>query len=343
MAPKAASLPYPPRVPLARIPTPLEPLKRMSARLGVDLYVKRDDLTGVELTGNKVRKLEFVLADALQQKADIVLTCGGAQSNHSRATAVAAARLGLRSRLILRTPDPFNPPALEGNLLLDRLAGSDIVWITPEQYKRRDDVFAREADRLRRAGSKPYVIPEGASNALGAWGYIHAAAELKQDIKKLPRGSSRRTTIVHAAGSGGTTAGLILGTKLLGLNARIIAVNVCDDRDHFIRAIGEICENCISRYGLNISFSRESDIEIVDGYVGLGYAQSRPEELSLLMEVASAEGLFLDPVYTGKAFFGMVQELRRNQKIFGDRIVFLHTGGIFGLLPKANEFAPLLR
>ena len=343
MAPKATPIPFPPRVPMARIPTPVEPLKRMSEKLGVDLYVKRDDLTGVELTGNKVRKLEFVMADALQQKADVVLTCGGAQSNHSRATAVAAAKLGMRSRLILRTPDPFNPPALEGNLLLDRLAGSDILWITPEQYKRRDEIFAREAARLRRAGANPYVIPEGASNALGAWGYIYAAAELKQDIQKLPRGSSRRTTIIHAAGSGGTTAGLILGTKLVGLNARIVGLNVCDDRDYFIKAIGKICEDCISRYGLNVSFSRESDIEIVDGYVGLGYALSRPEELSLLMEVAATEGLFLDPVYTGKAFFGMAQELRRDARVFGDQIIFLHTGGIFGLLPKANQLAPLLR
>jgi D-cysteine desulfhydrase len=217
------------------------------------------------------------------------------------------------------------------------------VWITPEQYKRRDEIFAREADRLRRAGSKPYVIPEGASNALGAWGYIYAAAELKQDIKKLPRGSSRRTTIVHATGSGGTTAGLILGTKLLGLNARIVGVNVCDDRDYFVKAIGEICGDCISRYGLKISFSRESDIEIVDGYVGLGYALSRPEELSLLVELASTEGLFLDPVYTGKAFFGMVQELRRDARVFGDQIIFLHTGGIFGLFPKAAELAAVLR
>ncbi len=343
MTSKPDRIPYPPRIPLAHIPTPLEPIQRMSGKLGVDLYVKRDDLTGLELTGNKVRKLEFVLADALNQKADIVLTCGGAQSNHSRATAVAAAKLGLRSRLILRTPDPFNPPALEGNLLLDRLAGSDIVWVTPEQYKRRDEIFARETDRLRRAGSKPYVIPEGASNALGAWGYIYAAAELMQDIKKLPRGSSRRTTIIHATGSGGTTAGLILGTKLLGLNARIVGINVCDDRDYFVKAIGEICEACISRYGLDLSFSRESDIEIVDGYVGLGYAQSRPEELSLIVELASTEGLFLDPVYTGKAFFGMVQELRRDARVFGDQIIFLHTGGIFGLPPKANEFVPLLR
>jgi D-cysteine desulfhydrase len=341
--PKATSIPYPPRVPLARIPTPLEPLNRMSERLGVDLYVKRDDLTGVELTGNKVRKLEFVLAEAIRQGADIVLTCGGAQSNHSRATAIAAARLGLRCLLILRTPDPYVPPPLEGNLLLDRLAGSEIVWITPEQYKRRDEIFTREADRLRRSGLKPYVIPEGASNALGAWGYIHATAELRQDLEKLPGGMGRQTTIVHATGSGGTTAGLILGTRLLDLNARIVGINVCDDRDHFVRVIGEICEDAISRYGLKVSFSRKSDIEIVDGYVGLGYAQSKPEELSLLLELASTEGLFLDPVYTGKAFFGMVQELRRNGKIFGDRIVFLHTGGIFGLLPKAAEIAPLLR
>ncbi|MGE5841255.1 MAG: D-cysteine desulfhydrase family protein [Deltaproteobacteria bacterium] len=343
MASKASGIPYPPRVPLARLPTPIEPLKRMSERFGVDLYVKRDDLTGLELTGNKVRKLEFVLADALQQKADTVLTCGGAQSNHSRATAVAAARLGLRSRLILRTQDPFKPPALEGNLLLDRLAGTDILWITPDQYKRRDEIFARETARLRLNGLKPYVIPEGASNALGAWGYIYAAAELKQGIGKLPHGSGRQTTIIHATGSGGTTAGLILGTKLLGLNARIVGINVCDDRDYFVRTIGEICEDCISRYGLDVSFSRERDIEIVDGYVGLGYALSRPEELSLLIEVASAEGLFLDPVYTGKAFFGMAQELRRDEKVFGDQIIFLHTGGIFGLLPKADELASLLR
>lgn len=340
--PKATSIPYPPRVPLARIPTPLEPLQRMGERLGVELYVKRDDLTGVELTGNKVRKLEFVLAEALQQGADMVLTCGGAQSNHCRATAVAAARLGLRCRLILRTPDPSNPPALEGNLLLDRLAGSEIVWITPEQYKRREEIFDQEADRLRRSGLKPYVIPEGASTALGAWGYILAAAELKQDLEKLPGGADRRTTILHATGSGGTTAGLILGTKLHGVNARIVGINVCDDRDHFVKVIGALCEEAISRYGLGLSFSRESDIEIVDGYVGLGYAQSRPEELSLLKELASLEGLFLDPVYTGKAFFGMVQELQRNPKVFGDRIVLLHTGGIFGLFPKAAETAAIL-
>jgi D-cysteine desulfhydrase len=339
---KATNIPNPPRVPLARIPTPLERLNRLSERLGVDLYVKRDDLTGVELTGNKVRKLEFVLADAVHEGTDIVLTCGGAQSNHSRATAIAAARLGLRCRLILRTPDPSNPPAPEGNLLLDRLAGSEIVWITPDEYKRRDQMFTREADALRRSGLKPYVIPEGASNALGAWGYIYAAAELKQNLEKLPGGTGQRTTVIHATGSGGTTAGLILGTRLLDLNARIVGINVCDDREYFVKVIGEICGDCISRYRLNISFPKESDIEIVDGYVGLGYAQSRPEELELIRDVAREEGIFLDPVYTGKAFFGMAKELERNPKCFGERIVFLHTGGIFGLFPKAAEMAAVL-
>jgi D-cysteine desulfhydrase len=186
------------------------------------------------------------------------------------------------------------------------------------------------------------VIPEGASNALGAWGYIYAAAELKQDLEKLPGGTGQRTTVIHATGSGGTTAGLILGTRLLDLNARIVGINVCDDREYFVKVIGEICEDTISRYRLNISFPKESDIEIVDGYVGLGYAQSRPEELELIRDVAREEGIFLDPVYTGKAFFGMAKELERNPKCFGERIVFLHTGGIFGLFPKAAEMAAVL-
>jgi D-cysteine desulfhydrase len=304
--------------------------------------VKRDDLTGVGLSGNKIRKLEFVLADALAQGADTVLTCGGAQSNHARATAIAAARLGLGCRLILRTPDPSNPPPLEGNTLLDRMAGAQIVWITPEEYRSRGEIFERESEDLRTQGRSPYAIPEGASNALGAWGYVRVAEELAGDLAKLPGGADRPTTIVHAAGSGGTSAGLIVGTRLCGLNARVVGVNVCDDEAYFVRTIGEICENALKDYGLDVPFSRERDVEIVDGYVGRGYAISRPEELALFCEVARTEGIFLDPVYTGKAFFGMTQELRRDPGRFGERIVFLHTGGIFGLFAKATEIAEVL-
>jgi D-cysteine desulfhydrase len=271
-----------------------------------------------------------------------VLTCGGVQSNHARATAVAAARLGIGCRLILRTVDPANPPPVEGNTFLDRLTGAEILWVSPGEYARRDEVFEEEANRLRRAGRRPYLIPEGASNALGAWGYIRAAEELAEDLSRLPGGLARGTTVIHATGSGGTGAGLILGAKLFGLNARIASINVCDDREHFVKVIGEICEEAISRYQLKVSFSPTRDVDIIDGYVGRGYALSRPKELSLIRDVSRREGVFLDPVYTGKAFFGMTEELKRNPGCFGKRLVFLHTGGIFGLFPKASEMAPLL-
>jgi D-cysteine desulfhydrase len=332
----------PPRLDLARTPTPLEFLPHTSRSAGVEIYIKRDDLTGMELSGNKIRKLEFILADAQAQGADTILTCGGEQSNHARATAIAAAKLNFDCRLILRTADPAAPPDPTGNILLDRMAGAHIVWITPEEYKQRETIYQREEALLRQQGRKPYSIPEGASSALGAWGYIRAAEELAQDMAQLAEGRQRRTTIVVAAGSGGTAAGLILGARLAGLDARIEAINVCDDRNYFLEAIGSICEACITTYGLKIPFEGERDINIRDGYVGRGYALSRPEELALIVDVARREGLFLDPVYTGKAFFGMLQELKRNPRCFGERIIFIHTGGLFGLLPQSAEMAPLL-
>jgi D-cysteine desulfhydrase len=170
-------IPYPPRVPLAHAPTPLDQLRRTGSDLGVELYVKRDDLSGSSMTGNKVRKLEFLLADAVARGADTIVTCGGAQSNHCRATAIAAAKLGLRSRLLLRTPDPLHPPALDGNLLLDRLVGAEIVWVTPDEYRRRDEIFVRMSAELADQGRRPYVVPEGGSNYLGAWGYVVCAEE----------------------------------------------------------------------------------------------------------------------------------------------------------------------
>ncbi len=336
------SLTFPPQIDLARLPTPMQPLRRFSEKFGVDIYVKRDDLTGAALSGNKIRKLEFVLADALGQKADIVITCGGAHSNHCRATAIAAARLGLHCRLLLRTPDPSNPPPPEGNILLDRLAGAEIVWITPDDYKKRDELMAREAAVLRESGRKPYTIPEGASTALGALGYVRATEELVNDITNTMGGAHQACTIICAASSGGTGAGLILGVKIFDLNARIVSINVCDDRAHFVREIGTICESAIADYHLDIDFNRERDIEIIDGYVGRGYALSQPAELKLIKEAAQTEGIFLDPVYTGKAFFGMVEELKRDPQCFGERIVFIHTGGIFGLFQKAEELVPYL-
>ncbi|MEW6261712.1 MAG: D-cysteine desulfhydrase family protein [Thermodesulfobacteriota bacterium] len=332
----------PPYLKLAQTPTPLQPLPRLGKKLGLELYVKRDDLTGAALSGNKVRKLEFVMAEALDQGADTVLTCGGVQSNHCRTTAVAAARLGLKCRLILRTDDPASPPPLEANSLLDRLVGADIVWINRAEYRNREEVFRREAESVERAGGRPYVIPEGASNALGAWGYIRAMAELAEDLSRLARGADDPVTVIYAAGSGGTGAGLILGQKLLDFEGRIVGINVCDDRQYFVNAIGEICERAIARFGLDVSFSRKRDVEIIDGYVGRGYAESSPDELKLIRDVARTEGVVLDPVYTAKAFFGLTRELELDPHRFGKRVVFIHTGGLIGLFPKTTELMPFL-
>ncbi|MEZ4398463.1 MAG: D-cysteine desulfhydrase family protein [Kofleriaceae bacterium] len=334
----ATSLPYPRRVTLARAGTPLEPLARTSAALGVELLIKRDDLTGAELSGNKVRKLEFLVAEAEDQGADTLITCGGEQSNHCRATAMAAARRGLSSRLLLRTDDPARPPATAGNILLDRLAGAGIRWISRPDWARRAELMADEADRVRAAGGRPYVIPEGGSNAMGSWGYVAAAAELVDDLAALP---PRDTTVIYACGSGGTGAGLVLGAKLHGLAARVAGVNVCDDRGYFVDAIGRICADMTSRWGLPVAIAAD-DIDIVDGHVGRGYAKSRPEELATIHALCRAEGVVLDPVYSGKAFHGVVTELARDRERFGQRIVFVHTGGIFGLFPAAAELAPLL-
>jgi len=327
-----AAISYPERVTLARLPTPLERADRLGSALGVELWIKRDDLTGAELTGNKVRKLEFLLAEARARQADTVVTCGGAQSNHCRATALAAARLGMRTLLLLRVADPRQPPPIEGNILLDRLCGAEIRWVSPADYARRARLLPEVADELRRAGRTPYVIPEGGSNPLGAWGYVRAVEEL---AAQLPPGPA---TIVYAAGSGGTGAGLLLGLKLAGLrDLRAVGVNVCDDREYFVGVIGDIVEGAIARWQLPVVFDR-SEIEMLDGYVGGGYGVSRPEELALIRDVARTEGIVLDPVYTAKAFLG----LRERARELGPRVVFLHTGGIFGLFPKAAEMAPLL-
>lgn len=311
---------------LARLGTPLQPLARTSEALGVEVLVKRDDLTGAELSGNKVRKLEFLIAEAQDQGADVVITCGGEQSNHARATAFAAARVGMASVLILRTDDPAAPPAPTGNILLDRLAGAALRWISRADWARRGELLAAEAERQRAAGRRPYVIPEGGSNATGSWGYVECARELVADLAPLP---AKRTTVIYACGSGGTGAGLILGAKLHGLRADVAGVNVCDDRAYFVAAISRITDEFTARWpGATV---RASDIELVDGHVGLGYAKSRPEELRSLRDLARREGLVLDPVYTGKAWHGMVTELARDPRRFGERIVFVHTGGMFGL------------
>ncbi|HUJ58935.1 MAG TPA: D-cysteine desulfhydrase family protein [Kofleriaceae bacterium] len=332
----------PARLPLANIPTRGHWL-RYGRELGTKIWVKRDDLTGSELMGNKVRKLEYLLAEAVADQATCVITCGGEQSNHARATALAAAQLGMRSVLILRTDDPAHPPVATGNILLDRLAGAELRWISRPAWRERNRLLAEEAERVRAAGGRPFVIPEGGSNALGSWGYIRAAFELAADLEGIAA-PDHPVTIVYACGSGGTGAGLVLGGKLAGFagrGIRIAGVNVCDDRAYFLETIGRICQDVIRDYQLPVTVAPD-DIDIVDGHVGLGYAKSRPEELATIRDVCRSDGVVLDPVYTGKAFHGVMTELRRDPARFGAAVAFVHTGGMFGLFGAGVAMEPSL-
>jgi D-cysteine desulfhydrase len=325
-------IPYPPRLDLARTPTPIEPLARLSARLGVEVWVKRDDLTGTELSGNKIRKLEFLLADARASGCDAVITTGGVQSNHARATAIAAVRQGMSPHLLLRGPAES---ALQANLLLDRLVGAEVRFITREEYANRDALMRGWAAELARSGRRAYVIPEGGSDEVGAWGYVRALEEALAQARDL---SLRFDTVVHAVGSGGTSAGLALGKKLLGFEGRILGYAVCDDVAYFTGVAGRIVERAIARFRLGIAFS-PNELAFDDGYKGVGYALTRPEEVRHLAGLAREEGLLLDPVYTNKAFFGMTATLQRDPQALGQRVLFLHTGGLFGLFAQAQEIA----
>ena len=304
----------PDRLSLARLPTPIEGFDRI--RDGWTVLVKRDDLTGSTLSGNKVRKLEYLFAEARARGARRVLTCGGVQSNHCRATAVAAARLGLACLLFLRTLQPPNPDdAISGNLKLDRIVGAEIRFITPAQYRDRLALMAVAA------GSDDYVIPEGGSNALGAWGYIRAVDEMAEQWGTPP------SSIVCATGSGGTLAGLAIGLRRRGLDVPLYGVAVCDDAAYFQAIVDRISTEATERWP-DLPRVRADEANVVEGYKGRGYGLSTAEEEADIESVARASGLILDPVYTGKAFRALLREPER----FGSRPLFVHTGGIFGLL-----------
>lgn len=335
------SIPYPPKIELANTPTPLHRLTRLGDQLGVELYVKRDDYTGLEASGNKIRKLEFLLADALGKGADTVITCGGEQSNHCRATAAAAIRAGLKCKLILKCADPTQPPDPTGNILLDKLFRAEITWASPEEYADQAAIFERLAAETAVRGGLAYPFRSGGSTPMGAWGYIHGLAELMDDLAALPGGAGTPTTVIHASGSGGTSAGLIVGAKLLGFNGSIVGVAV-DDYQPLRDDIIGICRDVISRFNLDLTFDPAEDLNLLADYVGRGYALSRPEELKFIRDLAGLEGLVLDPVYTGKAFYGLVEELKKNPGVFGPRVVFIHTGGLFGLFPKWRDMVGLL-
>ena len=324
----------PPRGSWARLPTPIEKSEKLSAELGIDLFLKRDDQTGFEWGGNKIRKLEFLAEDAIRKGATTLITMGGVQSNHCRATAALAARLGLRCVLFLRGEAPALSTA---NNFLDRLFGAEIFYLTSEQYYEGiPDLRMLVDSQVRSQGGSSYFIPEGGSNGLGCYGYVNAFHEIAQQVEQ-PFDS-----IVVAHGSGGTQAGLVLGKLIKDSSTRIVGVNVCYDKKRSFDLVKNVLWAAIQDRSLPFSFAA-SDIEIIDGFLGRGYALSTKEELEFIRKVARDEGVLVDPVYTGKALFGLFQTVKKNRDALGKRVLFIHTGGGFGLFQNPAEWAEVLQ
>lgn len=324
----------PNRIEIANLPTKIEKLERLSNKLGgSNIYIKRDDQTGSEISGNKVRKLEFAVKEAIDMGCDLLITCGGIQSNHARATAAVAAKLGISSCLVLRSN---GEEEIEGNYFLDKVLGAEIRFITPDEYReKRMEIMKAVKAELSAQGYKPYIIPEGASNGIGTFGYFKAMEEIAQQEKEL---GVNFDAIVVAVGSGGTYGGLFLANKIMGYDKYIYGVNVCDDEEYFKKQIEKVINESLSYINKPITFTKE-EIKIIDGYVGRGYALSRSEEIEFIHELSKLEGVILDPVYTGKAMYGLVNEIQKGNLKNHNNILFIHTGGLYGLFPKKELFS----
>jgi D-cysteine desulfhydrase len=325
------------RLSLCHAPTPVWHSPRLDALLGFELWVKRDDMTSGAAAGNKIRKLEYLLADAVDQGCTHVITCGGAQSNHARATALVASELGLGCVLLLRTPDPGRPPPLVGNLLLDKLTGAELRFITPAQYRERAVLMASVASELSSRGQRGYVIPEGGSNGLGSFGYVRAVEELaaQQAAGELPFDFD---VVGFACGSGGTAAGIALGlSRFPRVAERAGAFAVCDDRAYFERVVQGIFDEACALDGSLRRADALARLDIHDAFKGPAYGVPTEAQLDFLVRVARTSGLVLEPTYTGKALFGLAHLQERPK-----RALFVHTGGLPGLLAESELMASAL-
>lgn len=324
----------PGRISLAQLPTPIVELTKIARELGVPkILMKRDDLTGLEVSGNKVRKLEYVVADALAEGCDTLVTHGGFQSNHCRATAAIGARLGLRVRLLLRSAEPN--PANDGNLFLDRIFGAQISFHSVEEYKTRlSEIVLDTMEAEERAGRKPYFFPVGASIPLGCWGYIRCFAETVEQL-----GRDTKVDVFSAVSSAGTHTGLMLGRALLKCdNWRVVGVPVSDSVAYFQKELRDLerATNEAFHLGLNES---EAPIELIDGFIGDGYAIPYPAAIDTLKLLARKEGILLDPTYTAKGMTGMLETIRGVSLRPGAIPLFVHTGGAFGLMARRDLFS----
>ena len=309
------------RLPLGVYPTPFYKLENISARYGKNIWIKRDDLCGVALGGNKVRKLEYLLAEAKAQGCDTVFTTGGAQSNHAMLTAACAARLGMKCILILKQRGVTDR---KGNLILDEIYGADVRFMDTDSY---DDIYAemhRVADELAKEGHKSYFIPCGGSNALGALGYMNCVREFTEQAEAA---GIKIGHIVSATGSGGTTAGLLLGAKVYQPSVKVTGMGVDDDPfEEIVPALAAQSAGILEG-----ELVRSNDDFQMVYHLGDGYAIPNPEDTPYIEELARLEGILLDPVYTGKAWSGMLKLLKDGYFDGQDNIVFVHTGGAAAL------------
>ena len=321
----------PESIQIANLPTKIEKLEKLSEALGKNIYIKRDDQTGMEISGNKVRKLEFAVKEALDNGCDYLITCGGIQSNHARATAAVATKLGMGSYLVLRGKEEID---VEGNLFLDKILGAKIKYVTKNQYStRRTEIMEEIKNELAREGHKAYILPEGASNGIGSFGYIKAMEEIIQQEKEL---NIKFDAIVATVGSGGTYSGLYYGNKVNNNSAIIYGINICDDSEYFKDVVISLIEEIATYTNKDINVKKE-EIDILDGYPGLGYALSQQTEIDFIKYIARLEGIILDPVYTGKAMFGLVEEIKKGTFDKHTNILFIHTGGLFGWTKEARS------
>jgi L-cysteate sulfo-lyase len=314
-----------PRLTLARLPTPLEALPRLGVKLGVVLFVKRDDETGLGLGGNKLRKLEFLLGEARAQGADVVLTVGALQSNHARQTAAACAKVGLACELILRRPRQADDNYLRnGNVLLDRLLGARLTIIDASES--REAAMAERAAQLQAEGRRPYCIPVGGSCPVGNLGYVHCAEELLADCRQA---GIDEAVVIVPTGSGGTQAGLVAGLHALGSPMSVIGIAVEGTRPEQEAAVFAQAQATTRLLGAP-PLPRER-VVVRDEFVGPGYAKPTEAMGEALALAGRSEALVLDPVYTGKAMAGLIGLARAGELPSAAAIIFVHTGGAPGL------------
>ena len=322
-----------PRVPLAHTPTPLEPLPRLTQHLGGPaIYVKRDDATGLAFGGNKTRKLEFLMADALERGTDSVITTGGVQSNHVRQTVAAAAKLGLKAEAVLsdmvegRDGEYFQ----SGNVLLDHLMGASVHTI--EASVDATGYMEELAETVRGRGGTPYIVPMGGSNPVGALGYVRCAEEIA--IEGAGIGA---THVVHASGSAGTQSGLAAGLAALDSSLGLVAIGVKPSNGAIQRDVEAIVPGVLNILGVEAAVP-SAHLRVNEDYSGPGYGLPTDEMIEAVTTVARLEGLLLDPVYTGKAMAGLFDLARTGKLGAEDTVVFVHTGGAPGLFAYPSLF-----